>query len=65
LGRKSIVTDGTFDFGNVPPPVFALPPQIAIFIGKSAKLEAIVAARARNASSEVCRSASAGISSIF
>ena len=60
-----MVTDGTFDFGNVPPPVFALPRPIVIFNGKSAYCEAIAAARARNASSEVCRSVSAGMSPIF
>ena len=64
-GSKSSVTDGTFDFGKVPPPLFALPWPIVTFIGKFDKCDAIVAARARNVSSEVCRSVNAGISPVF
>ena len=61
----SIVNDVTVVFGNVPPPALAEPRQIAIFNGKSCKREEIATARPRNASSESCKSSSAGISPIF
>ena len=65
LGMISIVTEGTFEPGKVPPPAFALPRPIPMVAGNPCKLEEIATARARNASSGIFKTATVGISPIF
>src|SRR5438876_10540610 len=60
-GTMSIVTDGMLNFGKVPPPALALPRPIAIVSGKPCNRAQIAAPRTRNSSSEIRRSARAGI----
>ena len=60
LGMISIVTEGMFEPGKVPPPAFALPRPIPMVAGNPCKLEEIATARARNASSEIFKAAIVG-----
>ena len=61
-GRKSSVIEGKIDLGKVPPPIFDVALPIVIFTGNPWRRVTIAAARARNSSFGICKSASAGIS---